>query len=255
MSNPYESARYLAEYLLFHFGKTEEILPWAFGPSEAAGFPTRTALAAIAACPDGGRALDLGCAVGGSSFVLATCFDHVLGIDFSHAFIAAAEALRQGREIAYARADEGDLSTPMTARAPSGLDPACLEFRQGDACVLPADLGTFDCVHAANLLCRLPDPMALVRRLPDLVRPGGALVLATPCSWLEEFTPRENWLGGKPGPDGAQGDTLTRLTRELAPHFTLESRRDEPFLIREHARKFQWSVALLTVWRRLTNAA
>jgi hypothetical protein len=26
--------------------------------------------------------------------------------------------------------------------------------------------------------------------------------------------------------------------------------KDLPFLIREHARKFQWSVALATVWRR-----
>ena len=36
----------------------------------------------------------------------------------------------------------------------------------------------------------------------------------------------------------------------LAPDFTLVQQKDLPFLIREHARKFQWSVALGTVWQR-----
>jgi hypothetical protein len=40
------------------------------------------------------------------------------------------------------------------------LDPkVCLsQWSQGDACKLPADLGTFDAILAANLLCRVPDP-------------------------------------------------------------------------------------------------
>ena len=50
------------------------------------------------------------------------------------------------------------------------------------------DLGSFDLVHAANLLCRLTDPEKLLARLPQLVRSGGQLLLATPCTWLEEFT-------------------------------------------------------------------
>jgi hypothetical protein len=40
------------------------------------------------------------------------------------------------------------------------------------------------------------------------------------------------------------------LHSHLSPHFVLELRLDMPFLIREHARKFQWSVALGTRWRR-----
>ena len=36
-------------------------------------------------------ALDLGCAVGGAAFELARSFSHVLGIDFSHKFIEAAQ--------------------------------------------------------------------------------------------------------------------------------------------------------------------
>ena len=61
----------------------------------------------------------------------------------------------------------------------------------------PLDAGAFaalfDRVHAANLLCRLPEPKLLLGRLPSLVNPGGELVLATPCTWLEEFTPPQHW--------------------------------------------------------------
>jgi len=44
--------------------------------------------------------------------------------------------------------------------------------------------------------------------------------------------------------------TLDTLRELLAPAFTLEKRVDLPFLIREHARKFQASVAEGTLWRR-----
>lgn len=40
-------------------------------------------------------AMDLGCAVGGASFELARAFPHVLGIDYSHAFVDAAKVRTQ----------------------------------------------------------------------------------------------------------------------------------------------------------------
>ena len=106
---------------------------------------------------------------------------------------------------------------------------------------LADDIGIFDRVHAANLLCRLTEPEKLLARLPHLVKPGGELVLATPCTWLEEFTPPENWP--------ATG-TLEWLIATLSPSFSLVKRANEPFLIRETARKFQWTTSLVTVWQR-----
>lgn len=61
-------------------------------------------------------------------------------------------------------------------------------FKQGDACNLPTDLGTFDCILAGNLICRLRDPFAFLHRLPGLVAPGGILVITSPYTWLEQFT-------------------------------------------------------------------
>ena len=158
---------------------------------EALDFTSRTVAHFSPGTAD--RGLDLGCAVGRSTFEMARNCASVLGIDFSHAFIHAAERLRCGEAISYDRREEASVATRLEAQAPVGIDPAKLAFQQGDAMNLPADLGSFDRVHAANLICRLPEPRRLLDRLPELVRPGGELVLATPCTWLEEFTPPENW--------------------------------------------------------------
>jgi putative 4-mercaptohistidine N1-methyltranferase len=243
MSAIYESEKLLAEYLLFHFGRADEILPpgrsWPQGMSEALDFAVRTA----AHFPEERVAsgLDLGCAVGRSAFEMSRSCEEVTGIDFSHAFIRAAESLARGNGIVYQRREEASVTTALEARLPAGIDGGNVRFLQGDAMDLPVDLGSFDRVHAANLLCRLPQPEKLLARLPQLVKTGGVLVLATPCTWLEEFTPPENWP--------ATG-TLAWLENSLSPHFDLLEKTDEPFLIRETARKFQWTTSLVTVWQR-----
>ena len=252
MANPYESDRLLAEYLLFHYGTPEEILPYAFGPREALDFAVRTvqAVALAGKTTDGkGRALDLGCAVGRSSFELARFYGEVLGVDFSHQFVRAARHLARGESICYERLEEGEITTALVARAPLGIEAARVRFEQGDAGALPEEWKDFDCVHAANLLCRMARPTDLLDRLPGLVRAGGLLVLATPHSWLDSFTAPENWIGGRVE-SGRPARTLDRLRTILAPSFDEVLVADEPFLIREHARKFQWGVSALSVWRR-----
>jgi putative 4-mercaptohistidine N1-methyltranferase len=236
--NIYETRRLLDEYLLFHYGSADEVMPWPFGPKEALGFATRTVTELIAS-PAQGRALDLGCAVGRSSFELASLgYGEVIGIDYSHSFIDAAKTLQTGAPLEYERLDEGAHRTALTARA---IASPQVRFEQGDAMNLRKDLADFDLVHAANLLCRLTHPQKLIERLPSLVKPGGQLLLTTPCTWLADFTPPENW---------PTGSTRDWLTEKLSEHFTLELERDLPFLIREHARKYQWSVAWGTRWRR-----
>ncbi len=154
MSAIYESDKLLAEYLLFHYGTAEEILPGVTaapaGMSDALDFPQRTVAAFSAG--EVSRGLDLGCAVGRSTFEMARSCAEVIGIDFSHAFIRAAEELRRGETVGYRRLDEASFSTALDARAPLGIDAGRIRFLQGDAMDLPADLGWFDRVHAANLL-------------------------------------------------------------------------------------------------------
>jgi len=240
MSNLYETQRLTDEYLLFHYGQDHEILPWENGPVSALHFPVRTVTELI---PDMApvRALDIGCATGRSAFELSKMCQEVLAVDYSHAFINAASALRTKGELGYQITREGHLTEPLTAHLPLNIHAGRVTFQQGDAMNLPPDLGTFDLVHAANLICRLTEPLRFLSRLPSLIRPGGYLLLTTPCTWLADFTPPDLW---------PQGSTLEWLKQILAPGFHLTAQKDLPFLIREHARKFQWSVALGTVWQR-----
>jgi SAM-dependent methyltransferase len=186
------------------------------------------------------RTLDLGCAVGRSAYELSRSSAETLGIDFSNSFVRAAAAMAQGPLI-YQRLDEAHARTELLARLPAGVPAGNVSFETGDAMDLRADLGNFDRVHAANLLCRLTGPRKLLERLPALVRPSGELVLATPCTWLGEFTPPENW---------PEGSTLEWLKEALTADFELLKVADEPFLIRETARKFQWTRSMVTAWRR-----
>jgi SAM-dependent methyltransferase len=240
MPDVYETDRYVGEYLLCHDGKSKEILPWEGGPTGALDFPVRT----VAHFSDGrvSRSLDVGCAVGRSSLELARSSEEVVGIDFSKAFIEAAKRICVGEKLTCQRLEEASELSEVEIAAPAGAEGGEVVFEVGDAMSLREDLGSFDRVHAANLVCRLPEPRRFLERLPDLVRAGGELVLATPCTWLEEFTSRENW---------PEGRTLDWLKKELADDFELIEVADEPFLIRETARKFQWTVSMVTKWKRL----
>ena len=101
---------------------------------------------------------------------------------------------------------EGDISEEVSVVQEPGVDinvMSKVNFWQGDACSLSeyADtIGTFDGVVMANLLCRLPNPQACLSALPRIVNKGGVVVIVTPFTWLEEFTPKHLWLGGMNDP-------------------------------------------------------
>jgi 5-histidylcysteine sulfoxide synthase/putative 4-mercaptohistidine N1-methyltranferase len=247
----YESERSLRQYLALHYAAREESSPThPLLVEPLLDFPDRCARLLIQACRAEGlmplRALDLGCAVGGASFALAREFAEVVGIDLSERFLAAAEALKSQGELGYSRTEEGDRVSPQLARVDPTLRRARVQFRRADACSLPEDLGTFDAILLANLLCRLPRPRACLAKLAGLLRAGGLLLITSPYSWLAEYTPREEWIGGGAGEGGSRESLLALLSHD----FELLRETDEPLLIREHARKFQFIIAHATLWRR-----
>ena len=56
------------------------------------------------------RALDIGCAVGRSTFEMATHFESVLGIDFSQAFVDRCKELKECGQSPYCLPSEGDIT-------------------------------------------------------------------------------------------------------------------------------------------------
>ena len=227
----YESEALLRQYLDFHFrGDAPGYLPHHPLPDGVLGYPRRCAEWLIQHTTNLNRALDLGCAVGGGAFALSARFNEVVGVDFSAAFVDAAETIR--REGVFRRSED-----PWTL--PSDARKERVRFLRGDACDLPSDLGRFDGVLMANLLCRLPDPAACLRGLRNHVAPGTVLIFTTPCSWDVAFTPWEKWLT----------PTLEALHAHLDPWCELLETREMSFVIREHERKAQFTVAEGSAWR------
>ena len=247
----YESPRLLGEYLLLHYG-TAEALRHPTLPVDPAitgiPFPVRTVRELLdpGLLARDATAFEPGCSVGASAFELARHCARVHASDYSESFISAARRLaREGTHQAD-RMVEGIITEPFTAMVPSEIERSRVSFSVEDATRLPRQMGPYDVVLAANLICRLPDPESFLSRLSGLVKPGGQLLLTTPFTWLEEYTPRERWIGGSD--PSRRGES--ELTRRLSGEFRLHRRRDLPFLIREHERKYQLGIALGTCWIR-----
>jgi hypothetical protein len=49
----------------------------------------------------------------------------------------------------------------------------------------------------ANLIDRLYDPYRLLSEVHKHIKQGGFLIIMSPYTWLENFTSKANWVGGK----------------------------------------------------------
>ncbi len=244
--NLYETDALVSQYCEFHYGDSY------FGVEN---YPARCArlCCEIMAGRNRGAALDLGCAVGRASFELAREFSSVTGLDFSRRFIAVAARMAEEGKIAYEIPLEGELTAPVERRLGDfNLDAVCrrVKFYPGDALSLPQEFSGYDLIFAGNLIDRLRTPRIFLSAIHQRLVPGGLLVLTSPYTWLSEFTPRSEWLGGFSA-GGRDFTTLDGLRQSLTPHFTMLGKpRDISFVIRETARKYQHSIAEMTVWER-----
>jgi putative 4-mercaptohistidine N1-methyltranferase len=126
-----------------------------------------------------------------------------------------------------------------------------VDFVQGDACNLKPVLTGYDLILAANLIDRLYNPAQFLTTVYERLNPGGVLMIASPYTWLEEHTRREDWVGGYKK-DGENFTTLDGLKALLGKHFTLmQAPQDVAFVIRETRRKFQHTLSEVSLWERI----
>lgn len=244
-TSAYDTEPMLDTYMLMHWGSESDIFDKdifkGFTKPDIEELPLACAALVRKHAKSFESALDLGCAVGRASFEMARDFNKVVGCDYSEIFVGAASALQKNGRLGYYKKCQGDEGRHMNAVVDAGIDRKRLSFLQADACAMPEDIGSFDAVLLANLLCRLREPSLCLNRLQGdnaLVKRGGIAVFTTPLSWLEQYTPRDHWL-----PDA---DAIGRILTE----FELVEKREVPFMIREHRRKFEYIVTQATVWRR-----
>jgi SAM-dependent methyltransferase len=287
----YETDDLMAQYLSLHFGTSaagDALAAFAAEPSgsllrEALGFPAKCGRLVISAALAAGldprecRALDLGCAVGGSTMVMAAAFGKgAVGVDLSQTFVDAAERVRSAprdKPVPYDLREEGDTTLSCEASVEALFSPLVgapaeesaraaelaelarqrASFAQGDACSLPAAAlapgasAEYDCVLAANLLCRVPSPKDCLNEIHRALKPGGVVIFTSPFTWMQQYTDKSKWLGG--GNPASEGRTCGEALRaELeSMGFAVRDEGVQPLVIRETKRKYQLILAHRTV--------
>lgn len=242
----YETDEQISQYCEFHFGDTYFDIP-NFSQSCA-----QFCLEKMGDRPQH-HALDIGCAVGRSTFELARQFEKVTGLDFSARFIQVGLQMKEQGALRYQRREEGGIFSKQQRRL---ADLALLgtaskvAFFQADACNLKPHFSDYDLIFAGNLIDRLYDPARFLLDIHRRIKIGGLLVLSSPYTWLTDFTPRENWIGGQLRDDKPY-DTFQALSEILSPHFQLiDQPQDIPFVLRETRRKFQHTLSQISAWER-----
>ena len=251
-SRLYETDQLVTQYLEFHY--FDAASAGAAAPLGVPNFPRACVEAVMPHVPADrrDRCLDIGCSVGRSALEFARHFSHVDAIDFSARFIQAGVRLQAGDEVHYEVPTEGELTVSRAISLDRlGLSAVGdrVSFLQGDACNLKTMFTDYDLVFAGNLIDRLYEPGLFLSGIANRIRAGGLLAITSPYTWLEEYTPRAKWLGGR-REGGEPLSTFDGLSASLAGGFSLVHRADIPFVIRETARKHQHSIAELTIWRK-----
>jgi putative 4-mercaptohistidine N1-methyltranferase len=253
-----------------HFGRPQDVLPELFLTSpepnnifnNALEYASKLALLCerhcTALCDFTGEygdatALDIGCGVGATTFELSRSFLRVIGVDSTKTYINAAKTMKERGWMRYSSTTEGDLTGEHSSVVAEDIERDRVNFAiVTDLSSIPKELaGPHDAVLAANVLCRVHDPMKFILQLPKLVRPGGVVVLSSPYDWKEACTPRSNWLGGFKGRDGEEFHSAERLKVAMKGEFDLVAEEELPFLIgKGHERRYEVGLAHATVWKR-----
>lgn len=162
-------------------------------------------------------ALDLGCAVGRTTFELAQRIDGLaLGIDLNFSMLKTAQEVLQTGRLGYLRRRLGLVSDrrefPVQLPASESVD-----FWACDTLALPFAAGQFGTVLAMNLLDCVASPRDLLAVMRGMLREGGGALISTPYDWSPNATPVEAWIGGHSQRGPAKGAAEPLLRALLTP--------------------------------------
>ena len=97
-------------------------------------------------------------------------------------------------------AAEAPLAEARDAAAAASV--ANVSFRVADGMALPFDDGTFDVVHAHQVLQHVPDPVGMLREMRRVTRPGGIVAARdsdyAAFTWYPAVPALDEWLDAVP---------------------------------------------------------
>lgn len=239
----YETQTAVNEYLHFHYGPQSVQLQMAVqGASQVTWGFERVLDVCFNHAVGWEHALDVGCAVGGNTFALSSRFQHVVGVDTSHAFIQAACSLQRTKSLPYMLPGRGVQES--WASIPRNSQPSRCSFACVDIMDFMHSGSRFDLILACNVLCRLRTPRSWLSSLREALSSDGVVVLATPYAWLEAWTPAEEWMG-QCGEESSKA--LTSFMQQLG--FRELHREEVAFVLAQNERIHELFVSELTAWK------
>ena len=156
--------------------------------------------------------LDVGCAVGRSTFELAErCDGLVLGVDVNFAMLRLAQQALQSGSVRYPRRRVGVVFDRREFKVSfAGEDR--VDFWACDALALPFVPERFGLVVGLNVLDCTSSPLDFLRAMARVLQADGAAVLSTPYDWSQGVTQIEGWIGGhsQRGTHGGSSEALLR---------------------------------------------
>lgn len=248
----YETDKTVTEYIEFHYGP--EYLGVENFPKKCAEICAEAAKSLDIPLR---KAMDLGCAVGRTTFELAKSFEEVIGIDLSARFFQFAVRVKEKGKVRYCVPTEGDLveykEFDLTTLDLERFKDK-IQFFQQDACNMDLKkFHSFDLIFAGNLLDCMKYPRVFLKNIHQYLNKGGLLVLACPYAWDEQYTEKENWIGAKKK-DGENYTTAMGIKDLLASNFKpVLSPKNVPFVLRETKRKFQYAFSEMLFYQKYTD--
>lgn len=206
-------------------------------------------------------AIDIGCALGRSTFELARVSKGlVLGVDIHAGMIQKAARILQSGRLSYQRRTGGMLFELREFEVPVSDCAERVDFWIMNAARPCIENRAFDCVNMLNVIDCTPAPLDLLRSAAELVARGGVMIIATPFDWSPSVTPIQAWIGGHSPRGFFRGDSEEILRSILTPgshpvsidgFSIVAERRDVPWHVRIHDRAImKYTLQLVIVERK-----
>jgi 5-histidylcysteine sulfoxide synthase/putative 4-mercaptohistidine N1-methyltranferase len=243
----------LRQYIHLHFNSAAD----KYAPNESKDYCKKLADWVVSVAKTNNisldRMLDAGCGVGGVAFNLSRDVNEVLGLDISSSLIRAANQIKAEGVIPYHMNVQGDIVENLVATLPDGAQPDRVSFKQADVLCISPDTGVFDGVVIANVIDRLLSPSSLLARMGGphgLVKKGGLLIVSSPFSWVEQFTPKDLWIGGHAGHSDADHVFGPQaLANMLSTDFDIVDECELPIVLCQHSRQYEYVTSYVVALR------
>ena len=165
-----------------------------------------------------GPGLDMGCAVGRTTYELA---DHlqrpVVGIDLDISLLRRAQQIHASGIVEYPLRRTGlayDRHTFSVANQYSQTVKANIDFWCCDVTALPFSDNLFSFTSSLNVLDCVHSPLTALQEIERTLEHTGRCVLASPYDWSTSATPTEAWIGGHSQRTDTKGSPAT-IIRQL----------------------------------------